>query len=154
MKMILGLIMSLLLFSCATGEDEVYIVPKNYTGYVVIIYDQKKGAEPKYEGKKRVYEIPSNGILKTQFTGNYEWSHFPEFYYEKIAPENKIPFTVEPKNIPTNTIVVLSGVSGGANKDLAGKEVVRYKLYYIGNSAQIDTAYEAANKLDIAKLGE
>ena len=154
MKIIFGLIMSLILFSCGQKEDEVYIVPKNYTGYVVIIYDQKKGVAPKYEGKKRVYEIPSNGILKTQFKGNYEWTHFPEFYYEKIAPENKIPFTVEPKNIPVDTVVALSGASGSANKDLAGKEVVRYTLYYIGNNAQIDTAYEAANKLDIAKLGE
>lgn len=154
MKLIIGLIMSLLLFSCDTQEDEVYIVPRNYIGYIVIIYDQQSGAEPKYEGGKRVYEIPSNGIFKTQFKGNYEWTHFPEFYYEKIAPENKVPFTVEPKNIPFDTVVALSGASGNANKDLAGKKVVRYALYYIGNNIQIDTAYEAAEKLDIAKLGE
>ncbi|MEW6774623.1 MAG: hypothetical protein AB1304_11605 [Bacteroidota bacterium] len=152
--MILRIIISLILFSCATGEDEIVIVPKNYTGYIVIIYDQKQGAEPKYEGKKRLYEIPANGILKTQFTDNPEWTHFPEFYYEKISPENKIRYTPEPKNIHVDTVIAYGGIAGAINKDLEGKEVVRYVVYYIGNSAQIDTAYETMKKLDILKLAE
>lgn len=154
MKIIFALLIALFLFSCDRGENEIYIVPKNYTGYIIVIYGQKKGTEPAFEAKKRVYKIPSNGVLKTQFTGNFEWTNFPEFYYEQIAPENKIPFKSESKNIPTDSIVAYGGISGSANKDLAGKKVVHYTLFYIGNNAQIDKAYEASQKLDIIKFTE
>lgn len=143
-----------MMIGCDNAEDAIFIVPKDYTGYVVVVYNQTKGIETKYEGKKRVYEIPPNGILKTQFSNNSGWTNFPEFYYEKIAPENKIPFTAEPEDIPVDKIVAYGGTAIGANKDYEGKEVVRYVLYYIGNNAQIDAAYEAAEKLDIVKIAE
>lgn len=154
MKKFLGFILSLMMYSCDTAEDAIFILPKNYTGYIVVIHGQKSSTKPKYEGKKRVYEIPANGILKTQFSNNPGWTNFPEFYYERVTTENKIPFTTEPADIPKDKIVAYGGTAGVANKDHEGKEVVRYVLYYIGNNAQIDTAYEAAEKLDILKLAE
>jgi hypothetical protein len=60
--------LSLMLTNCNTkGEQEIIIVPRNFKGYVIIIHNQKDGMPTKYEGNKRVYEIPKNGILKTQF---------------------------------------------------------------------------------------
>jgi len=153
-KLLLGFIFSLMMYSCNTAEDSIFILSKNFIGYIVVIHDQKSGTKPKYKGKKRVYEIPQNGILKTQFSNNSGWTNFPLFYYERIAPENKIPFTVEPKGIPKDKVVVYGGTAGVANKGHEGKEVVRYVLYYVGNNNQIDTAYEAAEKLDILKLAE
>jgi hypothetical protein len=154
MKMIFGFILSLMLIGCNKGEEEIFVIPKNYTGYIVIIYNQKGGVKPKYENNKRVYEIPENGILKSQLAPNYGWTNYPEFYYEAITSESKIQFTAEPQKIPMDKVVAYGGVSGNANKDLAGKETVEYVLFYIGNNVQIDTAYEAADKLDIVKLAE
>ena len=134
------------------GEEEIVILHKDYTGYVVIIYNQKTGTRIKYEGKKRVYEIPAEGILKTQFSGNYGWVGFTEFYYENIAPENKIPFIVESKNIPVDSVVAFGGSTGNANKNLDGEETIEFRLFYVGNEEQIDKAYQEAEKLDIVKL--
>lgn len=151
---ILMLISSLMMTSCDRGEREMIVVPQNYTGYIIIIFNQKKGVAPLYEGKNRVYEIPRNGILKTQFPGNPGWMEFPKFYYDKIAPQNEIPYKVDYKNIPADSTVGFGGSVGNANKDLAGKETVEFKQFYIGNKAQIDSAAEKGDKLDIIKLAE
>lgn len=152
MRVVIILLLSLILFGCDKAEEEIVIVPRNYTGYIIILYNQESGTKPKYADGKRVYEVSRNGILKTQFTGNYGWAGFPEVYYEKIASENKIPFRFDPKKLPVDSVVAYGGASGGANKDAEGKERVEFRLFYIGNKAQIDTAYERAEKLDIIKL--
>ena len=154
MKNLLGLILSLLMFSCDAGENEIFIIPKNYTGYIVIIYNQQNTAVPKHEDKKRVYEIPVSGVLKTQFKAKEGWAGFPQFYYEKVSPENQINFVADRKKLPADTVVATGAISGSANKDLAGKQTVKFALYYVGDKAQIDTAYEAAEKLDIVKLAD
>jgi uncharacterized protein DUF6843 len=89
------IIISAFLFSCKYGEKEIIVLPHNYVGYVVIIYNQKAGSEKNYFAGKRVYEIPGNGILKTRFSGNYGDIGLPEFYYDKITPIHKIPYTID-----------------------------------------------------------
>lgn len=50
------------------GENEIYILPKNYIGSVVVIFDCKDGKIKKYdEHNNRIYEVDNTGILKTQF---------------------------------------------------------------------------------------
>jgi hypothetical protein len=154
MKMAFYLILAFIVHSCNTAEDAIIVLPRGYTGYVLIVHDQKDGREKKYHDGKRVYEVPSGGILLTEFPNNPGWSNLPEFYYEKIAPENKIPFTTDPKSIPENDVVAYGGTAGAANRDDEGKDVVRYVLYYVGNDAQIDSAYRKAEKLDIIKSTE
>jgi hypothetical protein len=150
--MVFSIFLSLLTFvGCQTSEDEVIIVPKNYTGYLIIIYNQKDGEPPKHIGKKRVYEFTSDGILKTQFPENSGWKNLPEFYYEKMDPQNKIPYSME-KKLPKDKTVAYGGTAGSITRDEKGEDVVRYLIYYVGNEAQIDTAYEAAEKLDIDSL--
>ncbi len=50
-----------------TCEPETFLIPNNYKGEVRIIFNQKCGEKPEYEGKNRVYYIPNDGILLTQF---------------------------------------------------------------------------------------
>ena len=57
--------------SCQNRESEIFILPENYNGYVLVIFNQKDGEEPKYFEGKRLYIIPDNGILKTQFEAEY-----------------------------------------------------------------------------------
>ncbi len=49
-------------------ESVIYSIPSNYEGNVLIIFDQKSGVPPLYENGRRVYEIPSSGVLRTQFS--------------------------------------------------------------------------------------
>ncbi|MDZ7847249.1 MAG: hypothetical protein U5L96_10990 [Owenweeksia sp.] len=51
------------------ATDEVYVLPNNFTGAVIILMDYPKGKPEKYDQEgNRVYEIPVNGILKTKFS--------------------------------------------------------------------------------------
>lgn len=50
------------------GKGEVFVLPDNYTGAVIILFDESDGIPEKIdELGDRVYEIPSSGILKTKF---------------------------------------------------------------------------------------
>lgn len=143
-----------MLLNCNSGDKEVIVVPKNYKGYVVITYNQKNGVPAKCEDGKRIYEIPSNGILKTQFKGNYGARQFTEYYYEKIALQNKFPSYVEFDKIPPTTIVGLIGAVGNANKDPEGKETVEYSVYYIGTKDDIKKGVRQAEKIGVTTLAE
>lgn len=154
MKIINVALICFLLLGCDRAEQEVIIIPKDYTGYVLIIYNQPNGTDPIHENGKRLYAIPANGILKTKFSPNPGWMEFPEFYYGNIAPENKIPFEADMKTLPIDRIVAYGGTAGSINKDSTGKEKIKVLIYHIGNKAQIDSSYEKVQKLDILKLSE
>ncbi len=151
--MILAML-SLMLFSCDNGEQEIIVVPKDYTGYVLIIHNQEDGSPAKYSGEKRVYEIPENGILKTQFKFNHGWREFAEYYYENIGSENELPSFAEIKKVPEDKIVGFMGASGTVKKNADSEERLEFVEFYIGTKAQIKEARKQLEKLDIAKLVE
>lgn len=60
---------TLILWDIKTAEDEVYVLPNNFTGAVIVLMDYPEGKPEKYDQEgNRVYEIPENGILKTKFS--------------------------------------------------------------------------------------
>lgn len=143
-----------MLFSCDSGEQEIIVIPKEYKGYVLIIFNQKDGNPIKYEGKKRVYEIPQSGILKTQFKSNDGWREFTEYYYEKIAPENKLSSFAEIKKVPKDTIVGFMGANGTVKKSAESEERIEFVEFYIGTKSQIEQAQQELEKLNIVKLAQ
>ncbi|WP_333660527.1 DUF6843 domain-containing protein [Chishuiella changwenlii] len=57
-----------------TAEDEVFILPDDFEGAVIVLYNKKNGQAEKYDEKgNRVYIIPKNGILKTKFKFQEGW---------------------------------------------------------------------------------
>ena len=77
------------LSSCQIAESETYLIPENFMGKVRIIFNQngktykyrdwnkkdtfytsKVGVSKSYENGRRIYKIPSDGILLTQFSEN------------------------------------------------------------------------------------
>lgn len=57
-----------------TGEDEIFVLPDNFEGAVIVLYNEKNGQPEKYDKKgNRVYTIPENGILKTKFKFQTGW---------------------------------------------------------------------------------
>lgn len=147
-------VMCFLLLSCDRAEQEVIIIPKDYTGYVLIIFNQPNGTAPIYENERRIYTIPANGILKTKFSPNPGWMGFPDFYFSKIAPENKIPFEADMKTLPIDRIVAYGGTAGSINRDSTGKEKIRVLTYHVGNKAQISSSYEKVQKVDILRQSD
>lgn len=154
MKTGLILILSLVLFGCDSGEQEIIIIPKDYTGYILIIFNQANGSPPEYESKKRIYKIPKNGVLKTQFTGNYGSVGFTEFYYDQISPENKLSSFVELKKLPDHTVVGFRGATGTVKKSSESEDRIEFVKFFVGSKYQIEQAKQEADKLDIVKLAE
>ncbi len=75
---------SLLLGCKESTQESLYLIPDNYKGTVMIIFNQKNGSPAQYKNDKRLYKIPANGILKTQFKENFGISKF-HFYYGKFS---------------------------------------------------------------------
>ena len=63
-------------------EPETYLIPKGFTGRVNVIFNQKNGAAIKYENGRRIYEIPSNGILLTQIKDEYGIINHQYYYVD------------------------------------------------------------------------
>jgi len=49
-------------------SHDIFVIPENFRGQVVIEYGVHDGTKKEYEGKWRVYKVPENGHLKTRFT--------------------------------------------------------------------------------------
>jgi hypothetical protein len=141
-----------LFFSCNSGDKEALIVPRDFKGYIVIIYNQKTGSPSQYENGKRIYTIPQSGIYKTQLASNEGLRNLPEFYYEKISSKNELPSYVEFDKIPQNMIVGFMGARGSANKDYEGKQTIEYSLYYVGTKEDIRNAIRKAEDLDMTTI--
>lgn len=52
-------------------EKTLVLLPKDYRGEVYILFDETNGASKVYEDKRRIYKIPNNGVLFTQFKAEY-----------------------------------------------------------------------------------
>ncbi|MEO6047230.1 MAG: hypothetical protein ABIQ57_07130 [Candidatus Kapaibacterium sp.] len=154
MKALISLIAFVVLTSCNKSEQDVVVVPKNFKGYVLVIFNQKNGAAPKYEDNKRVYEIPENGILKTQFESNYGVRILTEFYRGKISSENKLTSFASLKDVPDDLSVGLLGASGTVKKSAGSEERIEFAEFYIGTKMEIDQEIEQTERLDILKLAE
>lgn len=48
-------------------SSDTFLIPKNFRGIVYVYYDQNNGIEKEFEGSRRVYRIPKDGILLTKF---------------------------------------------------------------------------------------
>ncbi|WP_306352568.1 DUF6843 domain-containing protein [Flavobacterium sp. '19STA2R22 D10 B1'] len=153
-KIIIILLFLACSISCSKKENSVYILPENYKGYIIVVYNQKNGTPTLYENDKRIYRIPPSGILKTQFDADYGWSEFPEFYYEKISSNNKLPLKFDFKEVPNDSTVCFGGTTGTVNKNLEGTETIKFTNYYIGNKKEIENAIKAADSIDYNKLGK
>jgi hypothetical protein len=141
-----------LFFGCNPGDNEAVIVPKDFKGYIVIIYNQKTGFPSQYDNGKRIYKIPQEGIYKTQLTSHEGLRDFPEFYYEKIASESQLPSYAEFDKIPPGVVVGFMGTRASANKDYEGKQTIEYSLYYVGTKNDIRNAIIEAENLDITRI--
>ncbi|WP_374759708.1 DUF6843 domain-containing protein [Dyadobacter chenwenxiniae] len=53
-----------MLSGCSFGDGNIWIIPKDFKGYIVIIFNQKSGVLPKQEGRKIMYEIHAKSILE------------------------------------------------------------------------------------------
>lgn len=57
-----------------TAEDEVFILPDDFEGAVIVLYNEKNGEPEKYDKEgNRIYTISESGILNTKFKFQKGW---------------------------------------------------------------------------------
>ena len=79
-KLICFGVLAMMFSSCFWGEGEIFLLPENFEGPVMILVGEDQGESIKYEKGKRVYEVPENGILYTQFDNQEKYLHI-EYYH-------------------------------------------------------------------------
>jgi hypothetical protein len=72
------------------AEDTITLISEGYQGPVVIVLNQKGGQEKVYEGEKRIYKIPENGVLQTQFQEEYGLQSNKFYYVSKEGNRSEI----------------------------------------------------------------
>src|SRR5690606_16084802 len=117
-----GLLPFLVLYGLIEKDSasyDIFLIPDNYKGQVVIEYGVLDGAEKEFDGKWRIYRIPENGHLKTKFTvkGNsIRLSGSKYFYVDKVGNRKEIKHYCEHcKDKDTTSIQVIYGSLGTSN---------------------------------------
>jgi hypothetical protein len=143
------------LFKDEKGEDEIYLVPEGYQGAVFIVFNQHDGVNKKYEKGKRVYEIPSNGILKTKFELNKGWHQLPLCFYVNKQTRTPVKYYQFGEEVKGGDTIQACCSSAGVYYKNSNNQAVDYDVFFIGTEAVIDSAYEARMKVDLSKyLGD
>lgn len=134
------------------GDDEIHLIPKGFTGTVAIIFGQADGIPQKWEKGKRVYEIPANGILKTQFSFNAGLISDKYYYIDNSGHRMEIPFAwPNERKISPDSLQVFSGTSGREISNKTKKEF-SYFLYIVGRLSDSDKLNAQKNSLDLGDL--
>jgi hypothetical protein len=139
-----------------TGDDEIFILPESYRGAVFVLYDQKNGEPVKYEGRKRVYEIPPSGVLKTQFSLNTGWHRPGKYFYKANGKLTEIPYLFDDRDIEArrniaSKVHVCCPSNGKAGKDPNDVPVV-FEKFYVGTDEEIHEASEKGETINPADL--
>ena len=72
-------------------QPETYLIASGFTGRVNVIFNQKGTHTPKCENGRRIYLIPENGILLTQFAAQYGLVDHQYYYLKKNGGRRRIP---------------------------------------------------------------
>lgn len=76
---------------CKDPEPEDYLLPQGFKGRATIIFNQKSGTPARYEDGRRVYEIPTSGILLTQFKPEYGIINRRYYYIDNSGKKTLLP---------------------------------------------------------------
>lgn len=116
-KVILILCFSLVSSCIEYAEPQSYLLPDGFTGAFVVVFNQKEGTPKEYENGKRIYRIPKNGVLFTQFDIDFR-VFTPEssktYYVDSLGRKiDSLQNIVMIKNPNNNANYILDGYNGG-----------------------------------------
>jgi hypothetical protein len=132
-----------LILSCSEKpQSEIHLIPKNYKGPVIIIFGDLNGENELYENGKRVYRIPSNGILRTKFKTQEEGFISPggiNYYYYDGSDRTPLPYLLQ-----------IDGIKDDGRDYVFGKELSQNTdRYLVGRLKDQDSYFKSLrNKID------
>jgi len=118
------------------------LIPKNYQGVVVVIFNQKDGLPENFDNRSTVYEIPSNGILKTQSRPIKGWHRRSFFYIDSVENKSEIPYytamDVRDKGADKSKIICYSR-ERGVTTDKKTNTEIRFEVLLITSIQNLDS---------------
>ncbi len=151
---VIGILFLFMVSACDRGEEDIILVPTNFKGGILILFNQKSGKPTRYHDGKRLYEIPPDGILKTQFAPNYGWRFLTNFYRGSISASNRLPTYFDIERAPDSLLVGYIGSTGNQQKDINSKERYEFAELYICKKSEIDSLRKNIYMIDLSKIGE
>jgi hypothetical protein len=134
------------------NQDEIHLLQSDYQGPVYIVFNSPQGEPPEYETGKRVYRIPANGILRTQFRPQSGVVRNMSYYYvSSIGKRTVIGF--KSRGVTNDySIVFISHIetgSGGCQPDGDGGYInFPYRSYLVSDDKHEDLHYAKLNNED------
>ena len=133
------------LAGCGYAEPEIHLIPDGYVGPVFIVQEWPDGQPERYEEGRRLYEIPADGLLLTQFSSN-DGIIDDRYYYvspsgerREIVGRSYSTIHDTPEN-RADTTVLIHGLGVG----IMGSASVPYQQYLVGTKTDIlDRDYHA-----------
>lgn len=135
-----------------TTKEEVYIIPQNFKGIVVIAYDQKDGIEDIIEDGKLIYRIPHSGVLKLKrqeaTTLSKSWYYFENEQGKRTVLYYCSPPCEDMKNNPDKFFAYGKSNGGYENEG----EQIDMTTFLVGTSYDSDSLNKADEKLNPLEL--
>jgi hypothetical protein len=133
------LLFYLFAMSCGRqGENCIYLIPKDYEGNLIIIFDQKEGKDPVYDNQTRVYTFDQSGVLKTKFKVNYGIQQNQYYYVDSVGTRTNIKYNLPSQATKSNDYVVLI-LGTGNNFDTAQKIKRHFELLTVARQYHVDS---------------
>ena len=148
-----------LLLSCNQANESICLIPKDFTGVVVIIFDQKNGSSPEIENGKNLYRIPASGVLRTQVKANYKVEGHEYYYVDSLGIRIAIPAILpqEWEKIENtsnmdigNDIYVFNEEMGATAKNKP--DYKKYRAFIVGKLSQVDSLSNIKTKILFKEL--
>lgn len=140
-------------FSCVVSvltrpEKETFLIPQNYSGNIYIIYNQKNCVAKEYENDRRIYRIPDNGILLTQFEDEYGRVDQEYYFVDKVGKRTKLKSTTtsiinngsstkNEQNLLADSVKVFPLATGRTGNNTEGETEIIYCNVFVGSTKQM-----------------
>ncbi|MDQ0876060.1 hypothetical protein QFZ77_004719 [Paenibacillus sp. V4I3] len=119
---------TIIVFNKPDNPTHKFLLPKEYTGWVEVIFDQPENPALKQEGNYIVYEVPPSGKIKTSSRNNT--GSMVLYYIDNNGKKTKLPETV----IMIHGLGTSSGEIG--NADGTTTKIPEKLSFFVGTEEQ------------------
>ena len=149
----MGLTAKLLLFvitifiiSCEReGENSIYLIPKNYEGNLIILFNQQDGKDTAFDKQERIYRFDKYGILKTKFQPNYGLQQNHYYYLDSLGNRTPLRYLLPSQLKDTDEMVVCNKETGN-DFDTTRKIKRHFELLTVGKQSNVDSLANLRSK--------
>jgi len=131
---------------------EIFLIPSGYCGTVKVVFEEPCGQKETLEDKKRIYIIPENGILISQFKQEFGILNQEYYYVDAKGERTLIPkmmlqdfneATTTKRNEnepPRDQVGIFEWGSTGAS-EMEGRVKVSYYIFHVGTYTEVRDSF-------------